>query len=450
VNLLIEHALIVTCDARRSILEDALLAIEGDRIVAVGAAAGAEAYAAFPRYDATGKTILPGLINSHTHTVLTVLRGTVEDMAGDAVYGYMSPISYAMQPEERAAMARLGALEALRSGTATLVENFRHVVTYGEALVDTGMRVYLAENCADAQLLRIRHGEYSYNRTFGEEFLARQEALIERFHGRDGGRVQAQVAAHATDNCSPWMLERLRLIAERHGPTRTIHLAQGTGEVAQVRRAYDRTPAEYLRDYGWAASDVVGAHWTFCTPDDIALLAARGVHMAHCPANSSRRGPHKARLDLIRDACVNIAFGTDNMTEDLFQTMHVGSIVYRGSYGNGVAPQPQEVLDGITVNGAKALGRDDLGTIKAGAKADLTILDLSTPALRPVISLVSNIVHYGHPGAVDGVMVDGRFLMRDRQVLAFDERRVLADAEAAARAAAGYPAAGRRGLACLR
>ena len=261
-------------------------------------------------------------------------------------------------------------------------------------------------------------------------------AMVDKFHDTEDGRVQCQMAAHAPDVCSPWMLGELNDLARKHGLTRTVHLAQSPGEVKQVRAAYDRTPAEYLRDNDWLGPDVIGAHWTYCTDGDVDLLAENGVHMAHCPANSSRRGPHTAPLGRIQDAGVNIVLGTDNMTEDMFQALKIGSIIHRGGHGGGVIPGPRATLDAATRNGARALGRDgDLGSLEAGKKADLIVLDLNQAHLRPIINLVSSIVHYGHPGAVESVMVDGRFLMRDGRVLSMDENAVIAEAQEATVAA---------------
>jgi 5-methylthioadenosine/S-adenosylhomocysteine deaminase len=143
-------------------------------------------------------------------------------------------------------------------------------------------------------------------------------------------------------------------------------------------------------------------------------------------------------IGLIQDAGVNIAFGTDNMTEDLFQAMMIGSIVHRTGRGRpvegGVAQTPQQVLDHITRNGALSLGATaDIGCIAPGMKADLTILDLDIPAMRPVIRPVSNIVHYGHPGVVHSVMVDGAFIMRDRKITTIDEKALLAEAQTVTR-----------------
>ena len=353
-DVLITGATVVTLDGALGTLEDGAVAVQGGRIAAVGPSADlAREHTDSEVIDGRGKAVLPGFINSHTHTVLLVLRGTVEDMAGDAIFGYMTPISFAMTPDERAAVARLGCLEGILSGTTTMVEPFRHVAGYAQGMVDTGLRLYLSENAADALTLKIRHGVYEYDRAFGQEFLDRTIELIERFHHTRGGRVHCQISAHAPDVCSPWMLDQLNQLKARHGLTRTVHLSQSPGELKQVRDTYDRTSAEYLDDNDWLGPDVVGAHWTYCTASDIDLLADRGVHMAHCPANSSRRGPHRVLAGRILDAGVNIAFGTDNMTEDMFQAMKIGSIIHRGgaggkNEGGGADPAPEHALRAAT------------------------------------------------------------------------------------------------------
>ncbi|MGE0751617.1 MAG: amidohydrolase family protein [Variibacter sp.] len=436
-DLLITKATIVTGGAERRILHDAAIAIKGQTIAAVGPSATLEArFQDVPRMGGRGLAVLPGFINAHTHTVLTALRGTVEDWDGDTVvYKYMSPVSYAMSDQERSVMAALGCLEAIRSGATTLVDPFRHVAGYVGAMADTGLRLWLSESCADIDTMKIRFGDYTVDEAFGRTFLDRTEALVETWHGARGGRVNCQIAAHATDNCSPAMLHRLKELAERHGLTRTCHLAQSPGEVAAVAKRHGLTPAAYLEREGFLGPDLTCAHWTFCTPEDVELLAARKVRMAHCPACSSRRGLHKAPIGRIRDAGVEIVIGTDNMSEDMFQAMAFGSIVHRTGRGrdveNGVIPAPQEIFDMITVNAARSVGAsDEIGALAPGMKADLTILNLDAPAMRPVIRLLSNIVHYGHPGLVHSVMVDGAFVMRDGKVLTIDEDALLAEAQA--------------------
>ena len=338
----------------------------------------------------------------------------------------MTPITFAMTPEERSALAASGCLEAIRSGTTTVVDPLRHVATYAQAMADSGLRLYLSESCADALTLQIRNSGYTYDRAWGEAFLDRARELIDGFHGMDNGRVQVMVAAHATDNASPWILDQLTELAQQHGLRRTIHLAQGQGEVDQVRAAYDRTPAEYLDDHGWLSPELLGAHWSGCTDEDIALLAERGVHMVHCPASGSRRGPTRQRINVMREAGVNVALGTDNMSENMIQALNFAITMHRGAYGGGSGiPTPGDILDSATRNGAAAIGRSaDLGSVEVGKKADLTLLNLNHSSMRPISNVISNLVHYGHPGMVDSVMVDGRFLMRDGDLVGVDEAAV--------------------------
>ena len=209
---------VVTQNDKRQVIDNGGVAIKDGHIADVGPSAEIQrAWPQLPTVDAAGKAVMPGLINAHTHVVLLVLRGTVEDMGAEAIYGYMTPISFAMTEDERQALALLGCLEALRSGTSTLVEPFRHVATYAGAMAKTGMRLWLSENCADALTLKIRHGIYEFDQAWGETFLERQTALIEKFHDTHGGRVSCQVAAHAPDNCSPWMLRQLNDLREKYG-----------------------------------------------------------------------------------------------------------------------------------------------------------------------------------------------------------------------------------------
>src|SRR5208283_1036200 len=196
-DLLITDTLVVTCDERRSILERAAVAVQGNRIAAVGPTAELEArFPTMERMPGRGLAVFPGFINAHTHTILTVLRGTVEDLAGNPVYGYMSPVSWEMTPSERSVMAALGCIEAIRSGCTTLVDPFRFVAGYAGAMADTGLRLWLSENAADINTLNIRRGDYSVDAAFGQAFLDRTTDIIETVHGTRGERVRVQVAAH--------------------------------------------------------------------------------------------------------------------------------------------------------------------------------------------------------------------------------------------------------------
>ena len=412
----------------------ATLAIEGDRIAAVleRSPEGTE-FADFEPFDCAGKLVIPGLINAHTHAVLLALRGTIEDIEGNLVYQYMVPVSYLLAPEERAAIARLACAEAIRSGTTTLVDPLRHVADYAPAMAATGLRLWLAESCADAVTTEVGRGTYRFDRDFGQTFVNRTEALIERFHGSENDRVRVMMAAHGPDNCSPWMLGEVSRLAARHGLRRTIHLSQIISEKEQVETLHGCTSTEYLDRNGFLGDDLLAVHWTFCTDSDVEILARRGVHFIHSPASMSAKGPHPAPVRAIQEAGINIALGSDNMTEDMFQSMKSAMTLHRGAWGRSVRPSPGRVFDYATVNAARALDRPDLGRIAVGAKADLATIDLKNATMAPAVSLISNLTHYGHPGLVVDTMTDGRFLMRDRKLTTIDETAAVDEAQAATR-----------------
>ena len=434
-DVLLTNATVIPGEPIGQVIRDGAVAIQGDKIAAVSSTSSLEArFPDLKRVAIPNRVVMPGLINAHTHTVLNVLRGTIENGEGDRVYGYMVPITFAMSNEDRQALAVLGCLEAIRSGTTTIVDPLRFVPSYAQAMAETGLRVYLAESAADAVTTEIRTKGYRYERSWGEAFLQRTMELIDTYHNTHNGRVQCMVAAHATDNCSSWILDKLRDIAEDRKLLRTIHLAQSRQEVEQVQSmTQGRTPAEYLLDHGWLGRDVLVAHCTHCTPSDIGLLAETDTSMAHCPASSSRRGFHGlADMPCLVDAGVNVTLGTDNMSEDMFDAMRIGIIVNRGLRRDSTRPTSAEMLTWATRNAAHALQREDLGTLEPGKKADLTVVRTDRAHLTPLLDVISNLVHYGQASDVESVMVDGEWIMKDGKVLTMDEAAVSKAAQEAA------------------
>jgi 5-methylthioadenosine/S-adenosylhomocysteine deaminase len=433
-DVLLTNATIIPGEPIGQVIRDGAVAIQDDKIAAVGSTPSMETrFPNLERVAIPSRIVMPGLINAHTHTVLNVLRGTIENGVGDRVYNYMVPITFAMSNEDRQALAALGCLEAIRSGTTTIVDPLRFVPSYAQTMADTGLRVYLAESAADAVTTEIRTKGYRYERSWGEAFLQRTKELIETYHNTHNGRVQCMVAAHATDNCSSWMLDELRDIAEDRGLLRTIHLAQSRQEVEQVQKmTQGRTSVEYLLDHGWLGPDVLVAHCTHCTSSDIGLLAETETSMAHCPASSSRRGFHSlADMPGLVDAGVNVTLGTDNMSEDMFEAMRVGIIVNRGLRRDSTRPTCTEMLTWATRNSAHALQREDLGTLEPGKKADLTVVRADRAHLTPLLDVISNLVHYGQASDVESVMVDGEWIMKDGKVLTVDEAAVTKAAQEA-------------------
>lgn len=435
-DTLITNATVVTGDQSRSVIDHAAVAVSGNSVLAVGDASELErAHPNLERIDAGGHAVLPGLINAHTHPVLTALRGVVEDLPGVAggAYAINIPFTYQMTDDERSAFARLGCLEAIKSGTTALLDTTRYVHSYARAMAETGLRLFLSEGCFDSDPDRLGEGVYEESRTWGESLLERAQRLIDGFHDSADGRVQVQVAAHATDNCSPWMLAQLLELGGRYGLRRTLHFSQSPSEVEVVTRTRGISPGEYLRQNEWVGPELQSAHWTAAKPEDIQIMAEAGAHMAQCPPTFRRGMQGGADMSAIFDAGVNVSLGTDAMIEDMFRALTWGMVAYRGKRGEGsIVPSPADMLEMATHNAAKGLGREaDLGSVEPGKRADLILVDLTKPHLAPVSDPVASLVHYGQGSDVTSVMVDGNWLMRDRVALTLNERTVLEEAEQA-------------------
>ncbi|MFU1477903.1 amidohydrolase family protein [Roseovarius sp. C7] len=430
-RLLLKNARYITHASGLPEVTSGHIAIEGSQIVALPEQIDGTEFASFEPIDMSDKLVSPGLINSHTHAVLLVLRGTVEDIEGNLVYQYMVPASYLLEPRERAAIARLACAEAIRSGTTTMVDPLRHVADYAPAMIETGLRLWLAESCADAVTTEVGQGSYRFDRDFGQTFLDRTEALIERFHGAEDDRVRVMIAAHAPDNCSPWMLGQLKQLAQRHGLRRTVHLSQIISEKNRSRRCMVAPLLNISIKTTSSERNLIAVHWTFCNESDVARLAETGTWLGHCPASMSAKGPHPLPMRAILDHGVKIVLGTDNMTEDMFHAMKLAQTLHRGAYTRAVTPAPQQVFNYVTRNAAQALDHPGIGEIAVDKKADLAMFDLMTPAMAPRVSALSNLVHYGHPGVVTDTMVDGRFLMRDRELTTINERVAIIEAQQA-------------------
>lgn len=432
---LIVGATVVTMDPERRVLPDGAIAIEGDRIAAVGERGALEAaYPTAERLDATGMVAFPGFVNIHTHTMLTVLRGRAEDLGADSLYGQMYPLRSLLGPSERGALGLLGLVESVRFGSTTTLENFVGLADLAPAAERLGARVVLSETVNDAVLPRIRTGAYSFSAEQGERQLAAALALADRWHGRADGRIQVIMAAHAPDTCSPELLLRVKAEARRRGLPVTLHLAQTEQEVQQVERRHGCRSVELLDRIGFLGPDVIAAHCIQVTDAEIALLGRAGITVAHCAAIAAKRG-RTARVWDMRDAGANVALGTDNMSEDIVEVLRHALVMGRIVRRSGTDPNPWAILEAATLGGARALGLErEIGSLEPGKQADIVLMDYRQPHLTPSYpdSVVPLLVHCALGSDVHTVLVAGRTIVEAGRVVTVDQAAVIREGQAAA------------------
>lgn len=434
--MVIEDATVVTVDAGDRVLPHASVAIDGDRIVAVGPVDEVgRAYPAAEVVDGRGKAVMPGFANCHTHFTLTLSRGIQEDFSFPSTLRFPKGVADYLAPEERTVFAQLGALESIHSGTTAPFEIGRGLASYAQALVDSGLRITLGETAADLDQARAaRDNVFEFHESRGESSLQAIEDLHSRYDGAGDGRVRVAPAAHAPEAVSPWVMRRVRDLAERWQRPATIHLNQSWWEVEAVRSTRGVLPSEYLFQHDFLWDGLIAGHCRCMETREIELVGRARVNASFNSAIAARRGYGVRAGDLEAAGC-RLVMGSDNMAEDMVEVMRTGLFMERVRRGSGERPTPEEVLRWATVNGHRAQGHEDAGTIEVGMKADLVLVDMRRAHLAPTMRFVSAFVHQGTPADVVGMMVDGAWVMRDGRVLTMDEDAIVIEAERLARKA---------------
>ncbi len=432
------HTAVVNADA---VQHDVALAVEGDRIAAIGPTDQVlKTYPNADAYDGRGKALVPGLVNCHAHLAATLARGFNED------FGFPNSARLAMQPgsllqgDESALMVTVGALEAIRTGTTTIVEYTGNIGRHAEALARTGLRCVLAESVRDSENVPgplspeglARSETPRFSAKLRDEGLQRISDLFAKWHGANGGRISVFPAAALSETSSPELLQAVRAFAEKHGLGYTIHLSQSRAEVDFMVRHHGITPPAYLDRHGFLGPHLFAAHCRYVDEGDIALLGRSRTIVSHQAGMAANRGVIPP-IPALRAAGCPVALGTDNNTNDVFEVMRIALLterIRRDDPFPGVQPQPEDILADATQNGARAVRQDQaLGALEPGKKADLLVVDTLRAHLVPAGRFLSAWIHNGQPADIESVMVDGQFVMRDRKVLTMDEASIIAEAD---------------------
>jgi 5-methylthioadenosine/S-adenosylhomocysteine deaminase len=256
--------------------------------------------------------------------------------------------------------------------------------------------------------------------------------LVERWHGAENGRITCQLSAHAPDTCTRTVLEMVRDEAQRRNLGLHIHLAQSQREVAQVEAREGMRPVEFLATTGFLTPRTIAAHCVYIRPNEVQLIGQSGTTVAHA-ALVFAKGGVIAPITALQAAGANVALATDNMSEDMVEVARTALIIHRIRELHGTLPQlpiSEEILDWMTINGARALGLDhEIGSLEVGKKADIILIDYRKPHLTPFYNPVRELVNYGLASDVDSVFVDGEPLVRDGTVLVIDEQEVVSAAQ---------------------
>lgn len=428
-SILIKNATIVTMDRERRVLEGGSLLIEGDRLAAVTPEV-LEEKPGMEVIDARGKIVIPGLINTHVHTSQQLGRGLGDDVPlltwlHERIWPYESN----MTEEDSYISTLLCGIEQIRSGVTTFAEaGGQHVDGMGRAVKELGLRAILARSTMDS-------GEglpHSMVET-SDEALAIQESNLRRWHGQAEGRIRVWFSLRTIFNNSDQLIIRTKALADRYGVGVHMHVAEIREEVEFARQTRGRTTVEHLEHLGVLDENFLAVHAVWLTDHEIELFAQRKVKVSHNPAAAMRVLGFAKIPEMITKGIV-ISIGTDgapsNNRMSLIDEMWLTSLIHKGRTLDPTVMPAQKILEMVTVDGARCLlWEEEIGSLEVGKKADLVIIDPHTANMLPLHDLIANLVTSMKTENVESVMVDGRWLMRDRRILSVDEGEVYKEAE---------------------
>jgi cytosine/adenosine deaminase-related metal-dependent hydrolase len=445
--------LVAWIDGAHRYLRDADIAFAGDRITFVGAAYEGRAD---EEIAGEGLCVLPGLVDIHSHPMSEPMNKGFADDGGNprlglsGLYDHM-PV-FRPDREGMLAAAEVAYAELLMSGVTTLVDLSVPYAGWLELIARSGLRGVLAPMYRSARWYSENGHSVSYEWSEDGGRGAFDQALqvVDRALNHRDGRLGAMMTPSQVDTCTPELLRDSQAAARERGIPLQIHAAQSLVEFTEMTRRHGKTPIQWLDGLGLLGPETIVAHAIFLdshswvrwgTREDLTVLAGSGSHVAHCPNVFVKHGMLLESFGRYRDAGVNLGIGTDTFPHNMLEEMRLAALLGRVAADRLEIVGTGAVFAAATAGGAKALGRDDIGRLAVGAKADLLLVDAGHPAMRPLRDPLRSLVHTAAERAVRDVYIDGVKVVADGKVLTLDYPGAVTRLEAAAlRAAAEVPA----------
>jgi 5-methylthioadenosine/S-adenosylhomocysteine deaminase len=421
-DIIIRGGTVVTMDGSSRVIENGAVAVKGERIVAVGTAREVAAkFAATRIINASGKVIMPGLINTHSHVPMVLFRGIADDLLlMEWLQKYIFPAEAKNVDEQFVRWGtRLGCLEMIKGGTTTYVDMYYFEDAIADETARAGMRAVLGETLIDFPA--------PDNKTWDAGI-----AYTERFAAKWKGHalITPAIAPHAAYTVSTDHLKQAHSFSERFGIPLIIHAAEDPAEVKTIQERYGSSSVAYLERIGLLDERVIAAHMIWPTADDIATLARRKVGVAHCPQSNMKLAGGAAPVPQMLKAGVAVGLGTDGAASNndlsLWEEMDTAAKLHKLTSQNPTVINAREALEMATIRGARAIHQEkEIGSVEIGKRADLIIVGMDSVHQTPLYNVYSQLVYATKASDVETVMVNGRVVMRNRRVLTIDERSVL-------------------------
>jgi 5-methylthioadenosine/S-adenosylhomocysteine deaminase len=428
-RIIIKNGCVVTMNDAADVLFDGAVVLEDDRIADVGGTAEVLARhdAVGARViDATGRAVLPGLVDLHYHTALG--KGWSDHLP---LWEYLEtcwyPIIRALDYEAAYWAALASYSESIKCGVTTVNDMYRQLIALADAAEEIGIRAVLSNDIADP-----------------EHDLDSLEDNKEAFQAKNGaanGRIQVYIGIEWLPLASEELLRDARLLADDLGTGIHIHMNESLTEVENSKQRFGRRPTEVAYDAGILGRNCIAAHCVWLSDNELALMRETGTQISHNPSSNAKLGNGIARLPEMLAAGINVGLGHDaaecNNSRDMFEVMKFASLIHRASRVDASLQQAPDVVRMATRNGADALGLA-AGQLATGRKADVILVNTKSQMFTPLMPensahLFSHLVFAANGSCVDTTIIDGKIVMEDRQLVTVDEQKVLREANDAFR-----------------
>ncbi|MEJ8668894.1 amidohydrolase [Streptomyces sp. NBC_01614] len=415
-GLIITRCTVLTHDDHEGIgfAEDSAIVVRDGVVEAVISSAQAEELTATERIDAHGQVALPGLVNCHTHAPMVALRGVAEDLPTEEWFNdVVWPVESNLTEQDVASGARLACAEMIRGGVTCFADHYFSMDAVAAVVDECGMRAHLGE---------------AYFSSQGPQGRERSLEFALRHRGGAGGRITTTLAPHAPYTVDDADLAATAELAREHGLPVHLHASENRDQAEASLARHGVTPIEVLRRTGILDVDVLIAHGTGILDRDLPILrnAAGRVAVASAPRGYLKFAwPTTTPVRALRDLGIPVGLATDgaasNNSLDVWESMALTALIQKSTTGDPRWLTARQALHHATLQSARAVGLGEVaGSIAPGRRADIILVDLTGPHTQPVHDLAATLVHSARSSDVRTTIVDGRVLMRDRELLTID------------------------------
>lgn len=398
--------------------------IDGNKIVAIGTMP--DDFRAGKIIDGEGKLAVPGFINAHTHTSMTLLRGYADDMAlMDWLNNMIWPTEAKMNEEDIYWGAMLAVLEMVKSGTTAFADMYGpYMERVAEATMDAGIRGVLSRG-----IIGVAPG--------GDKKIEENIELYKNYNGAADGKITVMFGPHAPYTCPPEFLKKVSRAAQNLGAEIHIHMHETLDEINGSLKEYGKRPFEWVAETGlFDGKGTLAAHCVHLDDKDIEIIKKYNIRVAHNPGSNMKLASGVAPVPRLLKEGVVVGLGTDgassNNNLDMLEEVNLAAMLHKVNEYNPLAVPAFEALKMGTEYGAAAIGIKDIGKLETGFKADITLFDTNSAAWFPRHNLVSQLVYSASAGSVDTVICDGRVIMENKELKTLDEERILFEAQRSA------------------